>query len=152
MVVDTEAPDVFCFCLLEPPSFTVTRGTDSPLSFPTGSCSGNGWQAVHQEKLVFAVSDSEWRFLCWWLVLLIPQCMLIDLHNGTVCGSSSSAERYSVDESEEERSESIYNDCNKIIDTGCITLLTIILSDFHCQMFHWNACESISNFLPANSV
>ena len=30
--------------------------------------------------------------------------VLMDLHNGIVCGSSSSAERYSVDESEEEQS------------------------------------------------
>ena len=37
---------------------------------------------------------------------------LMDLHNGTVCGSSSSAERYSVEELEEEQSEPIDNDGN----------------------------------------
>ena len=40
--------------------------------------------------------------------------MIMDLHNGTVCGSSSSAERYSVEELEEEQSETNSNKIMRI--------------------------------------
>ena len=51
--------------------------------------------------------------------------MLMDLHNGTVCESSSSAERYSVDELEDEQSRT--NDTMIVINATIYRQLSVNL-------------------------